>query len=385
MRIAIFDYFVEPTNPIGGCHRKLLEHICDEHDITVFAVRFNNPAPGKINWVRIPAPRRPLALLFMAYHVIAPLCFVAYQLRLGKRFHLVQQVESNLLFGQLAYSHFCHRAFLRTAGAPKPYTGLRSLARWLDHRLHALVEPLVYRRVSTVVVPSRGLAKELASQYPRIQRRTTVIPNPVDVSWMSPRSARDRETARGQLGFGQDDVVFVFVALGHFERKGLPLLLEAVQQVDIERIHLLVVGGRPDVIEQYRRMSQAFGIAHRVRFVGMQTDIRPFLHASDAFVLPSAYEAFPLVALEAAAAGLPLLVTPLHGVEEYVRHGLNGLVVDRQPVALANGLASLATLSPADRVAMGEVARKDVAVYGVDAFVDAWRTVYASCGKPALT
>jgi glycosyltransferase involved in cell wall biosynthesis len=376
MRIAIFDYFVERTNPIGGCHRKLVEGVFDEHDVTVFAVRFDNPASDRIKWVRVPVPTRPLALLFIAYHVIAPLCFAIHQFRHGKRFDLVQEVESNLSFGDLAYSHFCHRAFLRTANSPKPYAGLRSLFRWLDHGLHALVEPFIYSRAHTVVVPSQGLARELASEYPSIRERTIVIPNPVDVAWMCPPSVADRRAARERHGWFDEDVVFVFVALGHFERKGLPLLFEALGKIDDERVQLLVVGGQPDLVDHYCKRADALGLGDRVRFVGMQSDVRPFLHTSDVFVLPSAYETFSLVALEAAAAGVPLLVTALHGVEEYVRDGRNGFVVERNAEAIAAGMAKFVALSPAERAALGQTARRDASRYRLDVFVDAWRAVY---------
>jgi glycosyltransferase involved in cell wall biosynthesis len=376
MRIAIFDYYVEPTNPIGGCHRKLVESMCDEHDVTVFAVRFDNPAPDRIKWVRVPVPTRPLALLFIAYHLIAPLCFAVHQLRHRKRFDLVQEVESNLSFGDLAYSHFCHRAFLRTPDSPKFYAGLRCLFRWLDHRLHALVEPLIYRRARTVVVPSQGLARELASEYPSIRGKIVVIPNPVDVDWMRPPSKTDRRAARERHGWSDEDIVFVFVALGHFERKGLPLLFEALGQIDDERVQLLVVGGQADLVDHYRKRAKALCLDDRVRFVGMQTDVRPFLHTSDVFVLPSAYETFSLVALEAAAAGVPLLVTALHGVEEYVRDGRNGFVVERKADAVAAGIARLVALSPAERAALGQVARRDASRYRLNAFVNAWRAVY---------
>src|SRR5215207_2491083 len=204
MRIAIFDYYVEPTNPIGGCHRKLLEGICDEHEITVFAVRFDNPAPDRIRWVRVPAPQRPLALLFLAYHLLAPIAFAVHVLRSGRRFDLVQKVESNLVFGDLAYTQFCHRAYLRAAGGPRPYAGLRSFLRWLDHRLHALVEPLVYRRVRAVVVPSHGLARELATEYPQVAGRVSVIPNSVDVERLRPPGEAGRKAARSRLRFSDD-------------------------------------------------------------------------------------------------------------------------------------------------------------------------------------
>ena len=380
MRIAVFDYYIEPMNPIGGCHRRILAGIGAEHEVTVFAVRFDNPRPDRIEWVRVPAPQRPLALLFLAYHVLAPVCFAIHRLRTGQRFDLVQEVESNLGFGDVAYTQFCHRAYLRTPGSRSPYRGLRPLLRWLDHCLHALAEPFVYRRVRAVVVPSRGLARELTCEYPGLEGKVTVVPNPVDVEWMRPLPESERRAARHQLGLTDEDVVFVFVALGHFERKGLPLLLEALPKIGGDRVHLLVVGGQPDLVNHYRRRAGALGVGDRVRFVGMQQDIRPFLHTSDVFVLPSAYETFALVALEAAAAGLPLLVTALHGVEDYVCEGRNGFVVRRDPAAIADRMATFVAMSPAERAALGRAAREDAGRYRPDAFVDAWRGVYARLG-----
>jgi glycosyltransferase involved in cell wall biosynthesis len=191
-----------------------------------------------------------------------------------------------------------------------------------------------------------------------------VISNPVDADWMCPPSLADRRAARERHGWSDEDIVFVFVALGHFERKGLPLLFEALREVDDERVRLLVVGGHPDLVDHYRKRADALGIGDRVRFVGMQTDVRPF------------YETFSLVALEAAAAGVPLLVTALHGVEEYVREGQNGFVVERNAHAVAAGIAKFVALSPADRAAFGLTARRDASRYRLDTFVDAWREVY---------
>jgi glycosyltransferase involved in cell wall biosynthesis len=329
----------------------------------------------------VPAARRPLALLFLTYHLLAPLCFAAYRLRHRRRFDLVQIVESKLSFGDLAYSHFCHRAYLRGPGSPRPSGGLRDFLRWLDHRLHALVEPLVYRRVRRVVVPSQGLARELVAEFPRLAGRVTVVPNPVDLERIAPPSGPERAAARARLGITGEQVVFVFVALGHFERKGLPLLLEALGSLDPGRVRLLVVGGPPDLVESYRRKAAAARLGDLVQFVGMQADVRPYLAAADVFVLPSAYETFSLVALEAAAAGLPLLVTPLHGVEDYVQDGRNGFVVERDPEALAAAIAKLLAMTSTEREALGRAARQEASRYGVDAFVDAWRAVYARLGE----
>ena len=56
------------------------------------------PVPEKIQFVRVPSPMRPLALLFVVYHFMAPFCYLLYRLRGGAKFDLVQALESNLAF-----------------------------------------------------------------------------------------------------------------------------------------------------------------------------------------------------------------------------------------------------------------------------------------------
>ena len=95
------------------------------------------------------------------------------------------------------------------------------------------------------------------------------------------------------------------------------------------------------------------------------------------FALPSHYEVFPLVVLEAAAAGLPLLVTPLNGVEEFFRDGENGFLVEKQDaLSLSDGLRRLLKLLPNERVAMGRAAQSSVRQYDPTSFASAWTLVY---------
>jgi len=376
MRIAIFDYKVIPTNPIGSCHRRLIQGLCHEHEFTVFAVEFDNPCPERVRFVRVPVPTRPLALLFMAYHLVAPLVYLLYRLRTGARFDLVQMVESNLSFGDVSYAHFCHRAYLQRHWKEAGAKGLRGWIRWLDHWLHALVEPWVFRRVRRIVVPSQGLKRELEEMYPFTRGKIHVISNPVDLERMTPPPDFDREAFRRERGCSPEDVVLVFVALGHFERKGLPLILEALKELGDARIKLWVVGGEPDLVRSWASRVREMGLEKQVSFFGMQQDVRPFLWGADTFVFPSLYEVFPLVSLEAAAAGLPLIVTPLYGVEEFMRDGETGFVVPRDSDKLQEAIAKLATLEVEKRVTMGKMAREAVRGYGIKSFVENWRRFY---------
>ncbi|MEM2568209.1 MAG: glycosyltransferase family 4 protein [Candidatus Bathyarchaeia archaeon] len=378
MRIAVFDYKVIPTNPIGSCHRRIIQSLCDEYEFTVFSAEFDNSLSNskRVRWVRVPVPTRPLALLFVAYHLVAPLVYLWHCLHARVRFDLVQFVESNLSFGDISYVQFCHRAYLKQRWKEAGARGLRGFLRYVDHLLHAWMEPWSFRRARWLVVPSQGLKRELEETYPFTRGKITVIHNPVDVERMRRPSDFDRESFRQAYGVGPEDLVMVFVALGHFERKGLPLILEAMKELSSPYLKLWVVGGEPDLVNVWRQRVKSMGLEGKVMFVGMQRDIRPFLWGADVFVFPSSYEAFPLVSLEAAAAGLPLIVTPIYGVEEFVRDGETGFVVERTVEGIKEGIQRLLIIPSWERVQMGTRAQQAVAKYDMKSFVKNWDEFY---------
>jgi glycosyltransferase involved in cell wall biosynthesis len=376
LRIAIFDYKITRNNPIGSCHLAMLRALAAEHEFTVFAVEFENPCPEKIQFVRVPSPSRPLALLFVIYHVMAPICYLLYRLRGGARFDLVQALESNLLFGDLLYSHFCHRVYLKDHWGKSGATGLRGWFRWLDHQLHAWMESFTYPRARQVVVPSQGLARELKAEFPYIKNKLTVLPNPISLERLQMPAEFNRQAFRHSLGIEDHDVVGLFVALGQFERKGLPLLLQALGTAAMEQVKLVVVGGQPDLIARYRDEAVKHRLGSRVKFAGMQSDVRPYLWSSDVFVFPSLYETFSLVTYEAAASGLPIVASHLYGVEDLLQDGNNGFLIETSVAGVSDGLERLLGLSLAERHAMGQRARLAASGCSEERFVDAWRVFY---------
>jgi glycosyltransferase involved in cell wall biosynthesis len=377
LEIALFDYSVTSSNAIGKCNLCLLAALCREHEFTVFSVEFENPCPERIRWVRIPALKWPPPLLYLTFHIVAPLFYFWHRFRHGVRFDLVQTCESILSFGDVSYPQFCNRAYLKNHWSESNPSGLRSWVRWMDHKLRATLEPLVYRRVSHIVVPSQGLRRELASEYPYARDKIRILPNPIDVERMRQPEEFDRESFRRKLGVGPEDLLLVFVALGHFERKGLPALLGALTRITEPGLRLIVVGGRSGLISNYRSQVEKMGLAKRVSFVGLQADVRPYLWAADGFTFPSLYEAFPLVSLESAAAGLPLIVSGMNGVEEFLCDGKNGILVDHTPVSVAGGIERFLALPSEARQRMGEQAQHDVGRYDTKSFVAGWRHFYA--------
>jgi glycosyltransferase involved in cell wall biosynthesis len=376
----VFDYIVTRNNPAGGCHLRILRGLCLEHEFTVFAAEFENPNPSRIRWIKVPVIRRPMPLLFITFHICAPIFYWIDRLSHGKRFDLVQVDGCCLLFGDLSYSHFCNKTYMKYHWKETKTRGLRGIATALTHWLHVLAEPVMFRKAKQIVAPSRGLAREISVEFPTAASKVQIIHNAVEVGRMRAAEDFDRDEERRKLGIAPTDLAIVFVSLGHFERKGLPQLLEALTQIDASHVKLIVVGGMPYLLSEYEKIVEQMDLSSRVRFLGMKDDVRPYLWCADLFALPSFYEVFPLVALEAAAAGLPLLVSPLNGVEEFLVDGENGFVVAPTSTEIARGIERCQSLSPKTRKAMGVAAQRSVSSYTGDAFIQHWRMLYSADG-----
>jgi glycosyltransferase involved in cell wall biosynthesis len=375
-RIAILDYIVTSTTPIGSCHLALLDELCEEFDFTVFTAKFENPRPDRIRFVRVPLPARPLFLIYLVYHLAVLPVFLWNRWIKGLRFDVVQSAETYSLIADVRYSQFCHTSYLREHWKETRSQGIRKLFRWLDHVVRSFGEDRIYQRTEKIVVPSYGLARELRAAFSLSDEKVVVIGNPVDLEKFDRPSDFDAVDFRNKVGISADDVVAVFVALGHFERKGLPFIFSAMKERQDPNFKLLIVGGRSDLIAEYRRIADKMGIGANVVFVGMQQDVRPWLWSSDVFLFPSTYETFSLVTFQAAAAGLPIIAGRIHGVEELLEDGVNGLCIECTDRGVEQGITRFLSLGANERLRMGQAARISTSAFGKKNFGRKWAEFY---------
>lgn len=218
------------------------------------------------------------------------------------------------------------------------------------------------RRARRLVGVSAGVGRELREHFSRMRERIEVIPNGVDTEAFQPPAN----------GRGAEPLKALFVG-SEWERKGLKVALEAVA---LSPPAELVVVGEGDA-DSYRRLAKRLGVADRVRFVGAVAAVDEWYQRGDVFLLPTAYETFSLVTYEAAASGLPLLVTRVNGVEDLLREGVNGWFVDREAELVADRLRRLQS-DPALRRQMGEQARQDSLRFSWARVVEDYRELYAS-------
>lgn len=259
--------------------------------------------------------------------------------------------------------HFLQHIWLREA---RKVSGMEWRERaWLVlARMHAhrATKDFSSNRSAIWLPVSESIATELQAVVARPDR-VYVLPNSYDESRFNLGTAdRLRRYKRGALNFGAKDFVFAFLSQGHHRRKGFWAAVEAMVHLREKKPpydpHFLVIGGLPATLNRLKlKLTHQVGDWRDwIHFVGMVDRPEEYLAAADAFLFPSYFEAFCLAEIEAAAIGLPLLLTPHYGSEMILEHGRNGLATAWQPLDLSNQLFALLSgtspLGPIDPVSL---------------------------------
>ncbi len=226
---------------------------------------------------------------------------------------------------------------------------LNPMHHWVSWRDKVMIGGLRFRRY---VALSQRVVTELQHHYGVPRERIAVIPNGVNLERFSP-APDDRIATRRGLGVAADAPVLLFV--GHeFERKGLVHAINALAALGQETRLVVVGAGRA---APFAQQAERLGLRGRVLFTGPRRDLPELYRAADAFVFPTAYEAFPLACMEAMACGLPVFACRVGGIEDYLRDGVNGHFIKADGAAIAAALAPvLSDPAKRERLRLGAVA-----------------------------
>ena len=331
---------IHELHPYGGQERvtyELARRLLERgHELTVIARRCELPPSDRLRWIRVRGPRRPFLFSYPWFFLVGTIATAIY----GRGF---RQTCGAIILNKVdaVTIHCCHQGYSKVPATETRGRAsvLHTVSAYLSSLISVWAERLCFRpsRVKTLIAVSAGMADELRRCFPRMRSRITIIPNGVDLEEFVPDS-EVRARLRSELNIDQDQLLAVFVG-GAWARKGGPIALAGVAETS--DWHLLVGGYA--VPEAARQVNGNPDLNSRIHLGGYGEEFRTseVYPAADALVFPTSYEGFSLATLEAAAAGLPLLMTRVHGAEELVTEGKTGYIIDRTPESIRDALETL--------------------------------------------
>ena len=295
---------------------------------------------GETEWHRVPGatlPFLPRIWLFLFY-----VHLWGWRHRKSNAPTVVLANDGMCLWADVVVFHFFNPAWLRVEG--------KIVRRdWRDHasRLRAWqgwiqdVMQVRFGRWKFLNAVSDSILNEIRPWANGRSGTLNVLPNAVPNSRFSPATRLSlRNEVREKFGYQAAESVFLFVAQGHYRRKGFWLAVEAVaiarrRGCNGARFH--VVGGHPTTLRHLENgLEKAYPDWRQwLHLAGMVADPEIHFALADALLFPSHFEAFSLVEIEAAAMGVPLLLTAHHGSEMILKDKVNGRLIPFDPAGIA--------------------------------------------------
>lgn len=344
--------FVVNGFAIGGGELKLLELISElkqryaqQYRIVVASVGQSGPLEEKFRKV---ADRTEIFIKRHPYDVAQ--IFGLIRLIREER---IQLIQTTLFYADILGTIAGVLAGIRNIISWEVYTEQYSLKQKWAYRLAS-------KGFSTIIAVSDATRKKIIHQYHLPENKVRTIHYGVDVKKFLHRNPYK---IRKTLGIPQNAIVFGTIAR-LTEQKGHRYLIEAISKVVPRFPHavFLWIGDGP-LRSSLIQLARELNVLSYIHFLGFRSDVDSLLSVIDVFVLPSLYEGFPNVILEAMVCGKPVVATHVDGTPEAVIHGKTGLLVPpRDPETLGEALIQMAQ-NPIMRKKMGENGKKRIHEY----------------------
>jgi len=295
--------------------------------------------------------------------------------RVARLVRMIREWQPDILHTHMVHANLLGRAVRPLAPVGALVSTIHSISD--GGRLRMAGYRLTNGLVDRVTIISRLAADRYVKIGAVPAGRLEVIPNTVDLDRFKPSPAA-RAAIRKELGIGNE---FVWLAVGRFQpAKDYPTMVAGFARLARRSSSRLILVGQGPLRGEVEALLEREGIPDRVQFLGVRRDVPDLMSGADGYVLSSAWEGMPVVLLEAAAVGLPIVATRVGGVAEVVEHGETGsLVPPGDPEALASAMQGIEALTPEERIAKGARGRGLVQErYGTDSVMAMWERLYSS-------
>ena len=354
LRLAIVSPEVGAGAGVPHYWLALSRALSRHHDVHVFTAKTDRALLEGVKVHRVPALPFGWFLGHMSFYVAAQARFLLASLIRPRPFDVVLGVGALTPFADVTTVHFvqAREIELQRQGLiprPRPLVGLAGLDYALYGRAMAWLGKRFYRRSNaSIVAISKSVKHDVALYEGANPASISVVPNGVDVDRFCPENReRYRDHTRESLGLSDTNVAVLFVG-NSWGRKGLRTAIQAISGSDQKDVRLVVVGdGDPAGFLD----GLPAELTERIIFVGPKSnDVERYYAASDIFILPTLYEPFGLVILEALASGLPSIFSACAGASEWLEDGVDAIFL-RDPADGEEAQAALRSIIGSPEIA----------------------------------
>lgn len=197
-------------------------------------------------------------------------------------------------------------------------------------KIFKILDNFTYSRYSKIICVSKQVEFALISWMPSVKGKTNILPNAIPIpKFLNPCPVKTY------------DILFVGRLI---HAKGVDILLKAIKILKnkYSRNLKIAIVGEGSLKENLNNLAVEFGVNGEVEFLGVRKDIEELMVSSKIFVLPSRWEGFGIVIIEAMSNMLPVIATNVGGIPELIENGKEGILVPPEnSKALARTINSL--------------------------------------------
>lgn len=358
MKLALVVHDFDPGYGQGRYCVEIARRLAGRIEVEVHSNTWNtDPIPGTV-WRKVPAWRRNVVTTVASFLPLAARSLRHFPAT------LVHAQGLSCWSANVITAHICNAARRHhLAGLPIP---ARAFASGISP-----VERSFYRRQKNahLIAVSEVVRREIQTHY-GWNGASSVIYHGTDISRFRPSlSNAERSDARQRYGVPADAWVWLFAGEAV---KGLREIIRILPR--FPAAHLLAI--TRSVRDEYQALAESLGVDGRTHLRGPESKLELAYRSADVFVYPAHYDSFALVAAEAMASGVPVVLGNQIGAAELIAAGENGLLCDpRDPDSIQRQLRWIQD-HPDRAGAMGQSARKTIERHTWDDCIAATWAVY---------
>ncbi len=245
----------------------------------------------------------------------------------------LREIKPDIVHTHLIHADLYGLLAAKLAGIRSVISSRHNDDQFRFHPMWRRISPMIWRMTDGGIAISAAIKHFMLEVEDAPRHKISIVNYGLEHEWIPDedlRAARDSLCVELNL---ESDALLLGMVCRIVEQKGIPYALQAFQRVsDCFSAANLVIAGDGDLRPQLEALAQELGIDAKVHWLGWRGDAADLIAAFDVLLLPSLWEGFGLVLLEAMSRRVPVIASRVSAIPEVVVHGETGILVEAREV-----------------------------------------------------